>query len=295
MMSTCSRQPVERAHSDQATSPIAFLTILLTGAAVSMQFVDMASSVVTSLDGEPQDGPRGWFGEGGDAKARERQMRVLRSFIESFVTEEFLPEVYVDFRWACPAALLTMDILQEDQVVHWQAAQLRGVLVPNESLPLVPSRGVCPAAPLYPFSRGGTVVGLMAACCRFSGQCRAMLHQAWSSYQYNTAVKGLASGTPAAGGATNCYRAPLHGPSAACRSSCTAMLVALGILCFGLVFVVPFYNTIWCCLQAPLRSHAGEACETQHKARLNAAVHSHAGAERPAGHVMNVCVMQLCA
>ena len=89
-----------------------------------LQFVDMASSVVTSLDREPQDGPRGWFGEGGDIKARERQMRVLRSFIEAFVAEEFLPEVYVDFRWACPAALVTMDGLQGGLDVHWQAAQL---------------------------------------------------------------------------------------------------------------------------------------------------------------------------
>lgn len=84
---------------------------------MSLQFVDMASLVVTTLDREPQDGPRGWFGEGGDAKARERQMRVLRSFIESFVTEEFLPEVYVDFRWVCLAALPTIDGLQESRVV----------------------------------------------------------------------------------------------------------------------------------------------------------------------------------
>ena len=89
-----------------------------------LQFVDMASSVVTSLDKEAQDGPRGWFGEGGDAKARERQMRVLRSFIEAFVTEEFLPEVYVDFRWACLAALLASDSIQEGLVVYWQAAEL---------------------------------------------------------------------------------------------------------------------------------------------------------------------------
>lgn len=34
-----------------------------------------------------------------DTPPAEAGGRLLRSFIDSFVTEDFLPEVYVDFRW----------------------------------------------------------------------------------------------------------------------------------------------------------------------------------------------------
>ncbi len=33
------------------------------------------------------------------SKEREASAKVLRSFLETFISEEFLPEVYVNFRW----------------------------------------------------------------------------------------------------------------------------------------------------------------------------------------------------
>lgn len=33
------------------------------------------------------------------SKEREQAAKVLRTFLETFVSEEFLPEVYVNFRW----------------------------------------------------------------------------------------------------------------------------------------------------------------------------------------------------
>lgn len=36
------------------------------------------------------------------SKEREQAAKILRSFLETFISEEFLPEVYVNFRWEPP-------------------------------------------------------------------------------------------------------------------------------------------------------------------------------------------------
>ena len=53
--------------------------------------------------------------------------------------------------------------------------------------------------PLDPSLRGGTAVGLPAACCCFWGQCRAMLNQAWTEAPIDTTLQqGASPSAPAA-------------------------------------------------------------------------------------------------
>ena len=69
-----------------------------------MQFVDGACDLLMGIGregegGAPSSSSSGWFGSGRDEeRERERRLRSLRTWLEAFVSEEFLPEVYVDFR-----------------------------------------------------------------------------------------------------------------------------------------------------------------------------------------------------
>lgn len=67
-----------------------------------VQFVDGAGRVLGTMDPDTDSmssAGSGWVKNAED-KNREAAARALRSFMESFVTEVFLPEVYVDFRCA---------------------------------------------------------------------------------------------------------------------------------------------------------------------------------------------------
>lgn len=57
-----------------------------------MQFVDGARRALEAAEVDSdQPGTPG-------SKERESAAKVLRSFLETFISEEFLPEVYVNFR-----------------------------------------------------------------------------------------------------------------------------------------------------------------------------------------------------
>ncbi len=57
-----------------------------------LQFVDGSSRLLSSAE---RDSSTGWFGKG---DSKPGAARSLRMFMESFVTEKFLPEIYLDFR-----------------------------------------------------------------------------------------------------------------------------------------------------------------------------------------------------
>ncbi|KAK9815816.1 hypothetical protein WJX72_010122 [[Myrmecia] bisecta] len=90
----------------------AYLTAVLYRPVV--QFVDGAVHALDSLEGgaTDQQSTGGWLSTISLAaaaddkdKARRQALRQLRSWMETFVTEEFLPEVYVDFRGRCTGML----------------------------------------------------------------------------------------------------------------------------------------------------------------------------------------------
>ena len=64
-----------------------------------MQFVDEARRALEAADREDQAG-------GATAAApKDPSQRMLRTFLETFISEEFLPEVYVNYRCAQNACM----------------------------------------------------------------------------------------------------------------------------------------------------------------------------------------------
>eukprot|EP00884_Botryococcus_braunii_P010678 jgi/Botrbrau1/19611/Bobra.0035s0088.1 len=80
-----------------------------------VQFGDGAGTVLAGLDKEGGEGGTagGWFAREDKVtaadRAREKAARLLRSFIEALVAEEFLPQVYIDFRGRVTAMLADED------------------------------------------------------------------------------------------------------------------------------------------------------------------------------------------
>ena len=77
-------------HPLQCTSKCAPETKL--GLLCMLQFVDGSSRLLSSAE---RDSSTGWFGK---EDSKPGAARSLRMFMESFVTEKFLPEIYLDFR-----------------------------------------------------------------------------------------------------------------------------------------------------------------------------------------------------
>lgn len=59
---------------------------------MSLQFVDGSGRLLSTAE---RDYGAGWFGK---EDSKPGAVKSLRLFMESFVTERFLPEVYLDFR-----------------------------------------------------------------------------------------------------------------------------------------------------------------------------------------------------
>ena len=57
-----------------------------------LQFVDGGKKALAAAEAD-SDQPRA------HSRDEDSSARSLRTFLESFITEEFLPEVYVTFRW----------------------------------------------------------------------------------------------------------------------------------------------------------------------------------------------------
>lgn len=58
-----------------------------------LQFVDGSERLLRTAE---QSSSSGWFTR--DASSKAGSQRSLRAYMEAFVTEKFLPEVYLDFR-----------------------------------------------------------------------------------------------------------------------------------------------------------------------------------------------------
>lgn len=61
-----------------------------------MQFVDGSSRLLSTSD---RDSSPGWFAK---EDTKPGAAKSLRMFMESFVIDKFLPEIYLDFRSATP-------------------------------------------------------------------------------------------------------------------------------------------------------------------------------------------------
>ena len=82
-----------------------FLKAVMLSGGCCLQFVDGAMNVMMLLDKQSgsvlqtiNQGIKDIFGL--DDKARDRANQSLRLFIENLVAQDFLPEVYVSFRYA---------------------------------------------------------------------------------------------------------------------------------------------------------------------------------------------------
>ena len=58
-----------------------------------LQFVDGSSRLLTTAE---RDSTGGWFGK--EDTSKSTAARSLRTYMESFVTDKFLPAIYLDFR-----------------------------------------------------------------------------------------------------------------------------------------------------------------------------------------------------
>ena len=71
-----------------------------------LQFVDGTGRLLSTAE---QSSTSGWFSRDDTSKAGLQ--RSLRAYMESFITEKFLPEVYLDFRYTayCVHVILCHD------------------------------------------------------------------------------------------------------------------------------------------------------------------------------------------
>ncbi|KAL3138889.1 hypothetical protein ABBQ32_005714 [Trebouxia sp. C0010 RCD-2024] len=78
----------------------------------TVQFVDGSSRLLSTAD---RDSSPGWFAK---EDTKPGAARSLRMFMESFVTEKFLPEIYLDFRGQCTHMLEDADAMKAHAQLH---------------------------------------------------------------------------------------------------------------------------------------------------------------------------------
>lgn len=82
----------------------------------ALQFVDGSGRLLSIAE---RDSSTGWFSK--EDTSKPGVARSLRMFMESFVTEKFLPEIYLDFRWDAATCLMPyINVLQVCVHLHFE-------------------------------------------------------------------------------------------------------------------------------------------------------------------------------